>query len=283
MKRSNSIDQNSTKRQTKSKKSIAGQISRNRTLLSPELSSGKASTRINRKPVDCAIRRDSKKQLNISAGNVPYEKAKSRRIRTREALAQSGNQNSAIALGRSKPRATAASAAIRNAPDIDAIESELENKSFLRGARIRDGKKRQEQSAENSNRSRKGRTQQLVDRQGKDSMLKRKSSSFTAVGKKKISKIDSVSDDDGENEKIILLTQLLENEAIGFGADHREMKDYAKNLFKEGLHSREMILYFFNNTEDAVGMTRETVSKWNWMKPCHKIVFCRWIQSEWER
>ena len=104
------------------------------------------------------------------------------------------------------------------------------------------------------------------------------------VGKKKISKnIDSVSDDDGENEKIILLTQLLENEAIGFGADHREMKDYAKNLFKEGLHSREMILYFFNNTEDAVGMTRETVSKWNWMKPCHKIVFCRWIQSEWER
>jgi len=262
--------------------------------LSPELSSGNASTRIERKPVDCAIRRDSKKQLNISAGNVPYEKAKSRRIRTREALAQSGNQNSAIALGRSKPRATAASAAVRNAPDIDAMESECEKKSFLRGARIRDRMKRQEQSAENSNRSRKGRTQQLVDRertksissrcQGKDSILKRKSSTFTAVGKKKVSRnIDSVSDDDGENEKIILLTQLLENEAIGFGADHREMKDYAKNLFKEGLHSREMILYFFNNTEDAVGMTRETVSEWNWMKPCHKIVFLRWIQSEWER
>lgn len=69
------------------------------------------------------------------------------------------------------------------------------------------------------------------------------------------------------------MTQLLFDEAIGRGANRNEMKAYAEQLLKLGLHSKEMIL-------DGLSNSLDLVNNWNWMKDFHKIVFRRWVLSE---
>eukprot|EP00532_Pseudo-nitzschia_australis_P010680 CAMPEP_0168235920 /NCGR_PEP_ID=MMETSP0140_2-20121125/19199_1 /TAXON_ID=44445 /ORGANISM="Pseudo-nitzschia australis, Strain 10249 10 AB" /LENGTH=621 /DNA_ID=CAMNT_0008169097 /DNA_START=95 /DNA_END=1960 /DNA_ORIENTATION=+ len=114
-----------------------------------------------------SIRRDSKKQLKTSAvrGGQIYEKASSRRIRTRAALDQSGHSELAVPLGsRNRSRQlTQQQQQQQNSsnssnnfgfkqqrrlshnalPEVQDLEHRLAQSSFLRVARIREGMKRQ--------------------------------------------------------------------------------------------------------------------------------------------
>lgn len=108
---------------------------------------------------------------------------------------------------------------------------------------------------------------------------------------------DSESESESEsctNDLVLKLTQLLEYEAIGRGADRNEMQVYARHLFKLGLHSREMILdalsFNSNDLDDShnathtnTDMASDIVKKWKWMKPFHKTCFYRWVGSELKR
>jgi len=110
--------------------------------------SNKPSTRGISRPVTREIHRDSKKQLKVSRGGIPYEKPKSRRVRQKVALAHSGNPESAVALGvgRNKTRTSVfdnrdrddAWAAVKITPtlDMEAYNDQLKNKAFVRGAKI---------------------------------------------------------------------------------------------------------------------------------------------------
>lgn len=90
------------------------------------------------RPANCGIHRDSRKQLNVSARGVFYEKAKSRRVRQRVALEQSGSQQSAVALGAGRRTAAASSTTRRSniTSNIEDLENEYKNKSFLRRSTI---------------------------------------------------------------------------------------------------------------------------------------------------
>jgi len=82
------------------------------------------------RPATCGIHRDSRKQFNVSARGAFYEKAKSRRVRQRVALEQSGSQQSAVALGAGRRTATASSS------NMEDLENEYKNKSFRRSMTI---------------------------------------------------------------------------------------------------------------------------------------------------
>ncbi len=99
----------------------------------------KKSTKADAKLEKIDINRDSRKQLNVSSFGVFYEKAKSRRTRQKAALEQSGNHNSAVALGKSKTRSAAKSTKSFEVEDLD---KQLEQKSFLRRAKITHGLKK---------------------------------------------------------------------------------------------------------------------------------------------
>ena len=94
--------------------------------------------------------------------------------------------------------------------------------------------------------------------------------------------LSSDSDSDtSENDAIEELTKLLQDEAIGRGANRKEMKFYAQRLFQLGLHSREMILEALDlEKSENMDMASSIVKLWKWMKPFHKTVFSRWVQQE---
>jgi hypothetical protein len=108
---------------------------------------------------------------------------------------------------------------------------------------------------------------------------------------------DSESESDresSENDLLLALTQLLQDEVIGRGANHNEMQVYAQHMFRLGLHSREMILdaldfnlndlHDDNNTKlTKTDMASDTVNRWEWMKPFHKTVFYRWVWLQQQR
>jgi len=237
-------------------------------------------------PETYKIVRDSRKQLNISAGGVFYEKAKSRRIRQKASLEQSGNAKAAVALGLGRKKSKTA-AALTKCVDVETLENEFEKKSFLRRAKIAHGlkrkrkqkqqlhrqedakkpskamRKRQREIAKKLQRKTKPdpasqsqtqtqtqlRTQPAVANKIKTKMRKRQEREEVIV-------IDLVSSDSesesSENDLIMALTQLLQNEAIERGANRNEMKVYAQHLFRLGLHSRKMILDALNSNSNGL-------------------------------
>jgi len=132
----------------------------------------KKSTRSGAKPDTTEINRDSKKQLNVSSGGAFYEKAKSRRTRQKAALEQSGNQDSAVALGKSKPRSAAKSTKSFEVEDLD---KQLEQKSFLRRAKITHGLKKS--IVPRLNTARRMKRQRKVQRQEEDTLEARRKKS----------------------------------------------------------------------------------------------------------
>eukprot|EP00535_Pseudo-nitzschia_heimii_P002825 CAMPEP_0197186104 /NCGR_PEP_ID=MMETSP1423-20130617/13227_1 /TAXON_ID=476441 /ORGANISM="Pseudo-nitzschia heimii, Strain UNC1101" /LENGTH=352 /DNA_ID=CAMNT_0042637319 /DNA_START=181 /DNA_END=1239 /DNA_ORIENTATION=+ len=106
---------------------------------------------------------------------------------------------------------------------------------------------------------------------------------------------DSEGDDEcTETDLVLTLTQLLRNEAIGRGANPKEMQRYARQLFRLGLHSKQMILdaldFDTNNSDSSndatyanTDMASGIVNRWEWMKPFHKTIFHRWIKNEQHR
>ena len=250
-------------------------------------------TRAKAKPKNCQIRRDSRKQLNISGGGEVYEKAKSRRVRQKTALEQSGNQNAAVALGKRK------SGSVVRSVEVDDLERENEHKSFVRRVKITHELKRQQEVQRqekektlNKIRRTKHQRRQVMKQKAISDFPKR--SALTTETHPVV--IDLINDDErdtDENDVILTLTQLLQDEAIGRGANRKEMKVYAQNLFQVGLHSREMILdaLDFNSNDLADGSTINTsltstdmasdiVNRWEWMKPFHKSMFYRWVWSQ---
>ena len=391
------------------------------------------------RPTSFEIRRDARNQLNVSGGGIPYEKAKSRRTRTRAALDQSGNQEAAVPLGNRRPSLTGRRMSIR-ASNVDDLEHELQQKSFVRRANISHGCKRlqhlQQQPARkirmqkrylkrklpprsqnisepeqklsfglsigtkarkkrlrednqqhdpedasrayavpqsqsrsrsqsqsqpcgksavvNSNRPRTMPQRREKQRRNSQNQPKLKSepdsetefkpqmhtplkveqnetnrqheapvkksqveinqqhevpvkrehqtiSNQTEMNIKPetvvIDLLSSDSEDDDEcteDHLVLTLTQLLQNEAIGRGANLKEMQSYARHLFRLGLHSKQMILDaldFNTNTLDNgnyetganIDMVSGIVNRWEWMKPFHRTIFHRWIRAEQQR
>jgi hypothetical protein len=65
------------------------------------------------------------------------------------------------------------------------------------------------------------------------------------------------------------IANLLERDAIGYGAEKAEMERYAENLIKiEGYHSVEFIKKHCEDWE---------VGEWSWMKPMHRKAFKKWL------
>jgi len=65
------------------------------------------------------------------------------------------------------------------------------------------------------------------------------------------------------------ISNFLERNAIGLGAEKAEMDKYAENLVKiEGCHSVEFIKM---HCED------QDVDRWDWMKPMHRKAFKKWL------
>ena len=310
------------------------------------------------------VQRDSRKQLNVSGGGNIYEKAKSRQIRQKVALEQSGAHYSAVALGKSKQRS--GSVTRTKSFEVQDLSKQLEQKSFLRRASITDGLKRkrelqrreEEEHLDTVRKRFRPRTQpatvqerahstfkphfepapgpgmRKVHRQKEEKIFKsmsdaavlcpesesraqkrkqkRRSKSRDEKQKSKKGKtrngtveevkpndeissgvvakarpvvidlLSSDSDSDtSENDAIEELTKLLQDEAIGRGANRKEMKFYAQRLFQLGLHSREMILEALDlEKSENMDMASSIVKLWKWMKPFHKTVFSRWVQQE---
>ena len=254
-----------------------------------------------------AIRRDSKQQLNVALDGKAYEKAKSRRIRQKEALQQSGDRDEAVPLGASKNRASESVKSF----EVSDLEKQFEQKSFSRRASISHKLKQFSQQPEPKGPlKKKQRTKpqkEALKSKAKTIKNGKKVKKIKAVaGSKKSSAVvkvesspqvidllgDSTTDDeDDEHDVIGPLTQFLQTEAIGHGANRKEMREYAQHLNKLGLHSREMILYYFHSDDIAepskqgAAKTKKDnvdkeVNKWKWMKPAHKGVLKRWIRSQ---
>mmetsp|Transcript_10545 Transcript_10545/g.26608 ORF Transcript_10545/g.26608 Transcript_10545/m.26608 type:complete len:372 (+) Transcript_10545:200-1315(+) len=316
------------------------------------------------KPQSCEILRDSRNQLNVSGFGHFYEKAKSRRSRQKVALEQSGAQDSAVALGKSKQRN--GSVARKKSFEVEDLGKQLEQKSFLRRASITDGlkrkrevqrreeeeyldkirkrfrprtqpttvqeeahrifkphfepapgpemrklhrqkeeeyfksmsdvaahgpesesqaqkrtQKRRSKSSDEKQKSKKGKTRKGTVEEVKPN-FENSSGVVTKARPVVIDLLSSDSDSDTcENDAIEELTKLLQDEAIGRGANRKEMKFYAQRLFQLGLHSREMILEALNlKKTENMDIASSIVKLWKWMKPFHKIVFSRWVQQE---
>ncbi len=257
------------------------------------------------------ICRDSKQQLNVALDGKFYEKAKSRRVRQKEALQQSGDQDEAIPLGRSKHGAptttTTTTRTSAKSLEVSDLEKQFEQKSFSRRATIAHNLKQQQKEAlEGLAKTPKRPSTLLKAYKGKQAKAKpgpgKTSSVMKDAPKSKIKTtlkeescaevIDLLTDsEDDENDGIRSLAQCLQTEAIGHGANRKEMQVYAQELNKLGLHSREMILYFFNSLDIAErrkysaamilnDRLNQEVSNWKWMKPFHKTVFQRWVRSQ---
>jgi len=109
--------------------------------------------------------------------------------------------------------------------------------------------------------------------------------------------LSSDSEDDGESSEedpVLILTRILQDEAIGRGANRKEMEVYARHLFRLGLHSKEMILDALDCNPNCLddgnravstdtNMTSGIVNRWEWMKPFHRTVFHRWVRTEQQR
>ena len=260
-----------------------------------------------------AIRRDSKEQLNVALDGKPYEKAKSRRIRQKEALHQSGDRDEAVPLGASKNRAPTNAKSY----EVSDLEKQFEQKSFSRQASISHKlkqfsqrpetkeplKKKQRTKSQKEASKSKAKTQQRPStikkaKRGKKTKASAASKKSSAVVKVESSPQvidlldDSATDDeDYEHDVIRSLTHFLQTEAIGHSANRKEMREYAQHLNKLGLHSREMILYYFHSDDIAepskqgAAKTKndnvdKEVNKWKWMKPAHKAVLKRWVRSQ---
>jgi len=321
-----------------------------------------------------ALRRDSTKQLNIALGRAIYEKARSRWVRQRDALEQSGNSDSAVALGSGRNVARNGSLVTTNnsgTQEVGEMENAFQQKSFVRGAKIRHELKLKRQQQQLKIKQRKpsrvsatsspdkylvvergparkeGHRQKVIHnhpkgqsqsiskpetrkretpkrnqenaKQQQRKKLKHKPKAVSETQKNSSAtkphvlpikpKIefevidlltsDSDSDSDGDeqndnrgngdtasSDSLLALTELLEEKAIGRGADRNEMRAYARNLFRLGLHSKEMILDALNS-DDVDCNNPNTMSGivfgWKWMKPFHKTIFRRWVLTEQQR
>lgn len=291
-----------------------------RVAASRQASLTKTSKKRKTKPETSAIRRDSKQHLNIACDGKFYEKAKSRRVRQRVALQQSGDKEEAVALGKTKNRNATSSKSF----DVQDLEKQFEQKSFARRAKIAHGLQQMQREETKEPMKKKRRTKAQTNQ---NAIVKKSESNRGAVipptkkmtkartqgqrpaqkhmGSKRIRTtvkeepcpevIDLISDsetdgDDEESDVIQALTQLLQTEAIGHGATHKEMKVYAQHLNALGLHSREMILRALDFDSDASNASQmeaktaaQVVNGWKWMKPFHKTVFTRWIWRQQRR
>ena len=96
----------------------------------------------------------SKQQLNVAIDGKLYESAKSRRIRQRDALAQSGNQEEAIPLGQRKPKTISKKTQQSKSMEVQDLQKQFEQKSHVRRASITHGLRKKLQKPSNKKRKR---------------------------------------------------------------------------------------------------------------------------------